>query len=98
MHSKRMDRSKIISDFKNKKYRYLVTTAVLERGVTVKDLQVIVFNADHKIYDRYSLVQIAGRVGRKKDAPSGEVVFIGKKISKSMMEAKEDIMDANKNL
>lgn len=98
VHSKRKDRSKVIAEFKEKKYRYLVTTAVLERGVTVKDLQVIVFNADHKIYDRYSLVQIAGRVGRKKDAPTGEVVFIGKKISKSMIEAKEDIMDANKSL
>ena len=98
VHSKRVDRNKIIKDFKTNKYDYLVTTAVLERGVTVKDLQVIVFNADHKIYDRYSLVQIAGRVGRKKDAPKGEVVFIGKKISKSMLEAREDILDANKSV
>lgn len=98
VHSKRENREKIIKDFKEKKYRYLVTTAVLERGVTVKDLQVIVFNADHKIYDRYSLVQIAGRVGRKKDAPTGRVVFIGKTISKSMLEAREDINDANRDL
>ena len=98
VHSKRVDRSQIIADFKAKKYRYLVTTAVLERGVTVKDLQVIVFKADHRIYDRYSLVQIAGRVGRKKDAPEGDVIFIGRKISNSMIEAKEDILDANKGV
>ena len=98
VHSKRVQRTDIISKFKNKEFDYLVTTAVLERGVTVKDLQVIVFNADHKIYDRYSLVQIAGRVGRKKDAPGGEVIFIGKKISKSMLLAREDILDANKSV
>lgn len=98
VHSQKADRSQIITDFKAKKYRYLVTTAVLERGVTVKDLQVIVFKADHRIYDRYSLVQIAGRVGRKKDAPDGDVIFIGRKISNSMIEAKEDILDANEGV
>lgn len=98
VHSQKVDRSQIIADFKAKKYRYLVTTAVLERGVTVKDLQVIVFKADHRIYDRYSLVQIAGRVGRKKDAPEGDVILIGRKISESMIEAKEDILDANEGV
>ena len=52
VHSKHPCRSKVIEDFRNGKYSYLVTTAVLERGVTVKDLQVIIYHADHKIYDR----------------------------------------------
>ena len=65
VNSKREDNDAVINDFRNKKYMYLVTTAVLERGVTVKDLQVIVFKADHPIYDAASLIQIAGRAGRK---------------------------------
>ena len=46
----------------------LRSTSVLERGVTIKNLQVIVFNAEHELYDEKSLIQISGRVGRKIDA------------------------------
>lgn len=92
------NRDEIIRRFRVKKYRYLVTTAVLERGITVKDLQVIVFHADNYIYDDHSLVQIAGRVGRKKDAPEGEVIFIGKTKTKHMERAISDIVSANKTL
>ncbi len=66
-----------IERFKNGELRYLVTTSILERGVTVKDLQVIVFKADDEIYNQATLVQIAGRVGRKIGATSGKVYFIG---------------------
>lgn len=98
VHSKRKDRKEIIQDFRNKKYTYLCTTAVLERGVTVKDLQVIVFNADHKIYDSYSLIQIAGRAGRKRDAPKGDVIFITKEVTDEITRAQNEIITANKNL
>ena len=74
VHSKRNRRSEIIEEFRNKMYSFLVTTSVLERGVTVKDLQVIICQSDNKIYEKGTLIQIAGRVGRKKDAPFGEVI------------------------
>ena len=98
INSKCVNRDEIIKRFRVKKYRYLVTTAVLERGVTVKDLQVIVFMSNHPIYDSYSLVQIAGRVGRKKDAPEGEVIFLARENNKAMQRAVEDICSANKKL
>ena len=98
VNSKRDNNEEIIEDFREKKYQYLVTTAVLERGITVKNLQVIVFRADNYIYDDHALVQIAGRVGRKKDAPEGEVIFIGKTKTKHMERAISDIVDANKAL
>ena len=98
VNSKRDDNEEIIEDFREKKYQYLVTTAVLERGITVKDLQVIVFHADSAIYDDHALVQIAGRVGRKKDAPEGEVIFIGKTKTEYMEKAISDIITANKAL
>lgn len=95
VHSQRKNRAKIIDDFKHKKYSYLITTSVLERGVTVKDLQVIVCHADHKIYDEASLIQISGRVGRKFDAPTGEVLFLGYKNTMSMQNAIAKIKGAN---
>ena len=98
VNSKRDNNEEIIEDFREKKYQYLVTTAVLERGITVKNLQVIVFHADSYIYDDHALVQIAGRVGRKKDAPEGEVIFIGKNKTKHMEKAISDIISANKAL
>lgn len=98
VHSKCKDRTRIISEFKSKKYMYLVTTAVLERGVTVKDLQVIVYNADHELFNEYSLVQIAGRVGRKYDAPEGEVVFVASKETEDIRRAISTIKNKNLSL
>ena len=98
VHSKKEGRPSIINDFKNGKYKYLVTTAVLERGVTVKGLQVIVFQADHKIYDPYALIQIAGRAGRKADEPEGKVIFLAHKNSKSIEKCISDVSNANFNM
>ena len=98
VHSKCHNRAQKIKDFREGKYRYLVTTAVLERGVTVKDLQVIVYEADHTLYDESTLVQIAGRVGRKFDAPEGEVIFLGNKETKAIHNAIEQIKSKNRDL
>ena len=56
------------------------------------------FHADNYIYDDHALVQIAGRAGRKKDAPEGEVIFIGKTKTKYMERAISDIIAANEAL
>ena len=86
-----------IEKFKNGDLKYLVTTSILERGVTVKDLQVIVFEADNYIYNKETLIQIAGRVGRKIGATNGEVLFIASDISNAMQEAIEDTKRYNEH-
>ena len=93
--SKREGREQIIADFKQGKYLYLVTTAVLERGVTVANLQVIVFRADDAIYDAAALIQIAGRAGRKANGPTGKVYFIASKESEGIARAKSEIEFCN---
>lgn len=98
VHSKRNERDVIINDFKNGKYKYLVTTAVLERGVTVKDLQVIVFKANHNVYNQYSLIQIAGRAGRKKEAPEGRVIFLATKVNSEIEDCISTIIQSNFNM
>lgn len=98
IHSKVDNRQQIIEDFKQGKYQYIVTTAVLERGVTFPNLQVIVFNADHTIYDSHALIQISGRVGRKKDYPEGEVLFLVHEANKEIVTTIEEIQRANKSL
>ncbi len=85
-----------IEKFKNGDLKYLVTTSILERGVTVKNLQVIVFDADHELYNSAALVQIAGRVGRKIDAKTGDVYFLGQSVTEEMKKAKEEIHEYNR--
>ena len=88
VHSERPDKENVIDDFKKGKLDFLITTSVLERGVTIKNLQVLVFHADNKsIYDSSTLIQISGRVGRKMDSPNGEVVFFAQKQTEEMTDA-----------
>lgn len=88
VHSERPDKENVIDDFKKGKLDFLITTSVLERGVTIKNLQVLVFHADNRsIYDSSTLIQISGRVGRKMDSPDGEVVFFAQKQTEEMSDA-----------
>ena len=97
-HSKCKDRTQKISKFKKGEYDYLVTTAVLERGVTFKNLQVIIYDADSEIYNSQTLIQIAGRVGRKIDAPKGQVLFLVNKRTPEIEEAISTIRNKNRYL
>ena len=93
--SQRENRPGIIEAFKKGKYRFLITTAVLERGVTVKGIQVIIFGADQAIYDSAALIQISGRVGRKIGAETGDVIFLCDKETKAMQKAIREIKYSN---
>ena len=95
VHSKVKNNSEVIADFKKGKYEFLVTTTDLERGVTIKGLQVIIYGADHAVYDSSSLIQIAGRVGRKKEESDGEVVFIVSRENQAIKESIRDIKEKN---
>lgn len=83
--------------FRKGEINVLVTTSVMERGVTVPRANVLVWNADlERIYDQAALVQMAGRSGRSREAPQGLVVFLGEKgVSRSMQQARAVILAAN---
>ena len=44
--------------------------------MTVEDVQVIVYHGEHVLFDERTLIQIAGRVGRKPDFPTGKVYIL----------------------
>lgn len=85
-----------IEDFRNKKIDILVTTTILERGVTFKNVWVIIIAADDKIYQAANLVQIAGRVGRAADDPTGKIIFCYHKYTKQIKLATKQIREMNK--
>lgn len=70
------DKERIIEDMRSKQLQFLITTTVLERGVTFDDIQIAVIHADHAVFDEASLIQIIGRVGRNIHHPSGEGIFL----------------------
>ncbi|MGX6962203.1 DEAD/DEAH box helicase [Vagococcus xieshaowenii] len=74
----------------------LVTTTILERGVTFSDIDVIVFGAHHPIYNTASLVQIAGRVGRKNEFPNGHVYYLHEGQSLAMKKSRKQIKLMNR--
>lgn len=84
-----------IEKFKIGMLSFLVTTSILERGVTVKNLQVIVFNSGSEMYTKAGLIQIAGRVGRKIDAPEGKVYFLNDDKVRKIDEAIDEIKHYN---
>ena len=74
---------------------FLITTTILERGVTFPGIDVCVINAHEEEFSREVLVQIAGRVGRTADCPTGEVVYVHNGKTKAMVQAVKEIEDLN---
>lgn len=66
----------IFKNIKQAKYRVVVCTTILERGITIKNLDIIVAEADAPIFSHETLIQIAGRVGRIASRNSGQVLFL----------------------
>lgn len=91
------ERQKNIMDFKNKKYKFIFATTVLERGVTIKDVNVIILNFD-KTFDCSSLIQMLGRVGRNIDNPYGEAYILTNHFDSNVRKAINDIKEANSYL
>ncbi|WP_369016295.1 helicase-related protein [Paenibacillus sp. GbtcB18] len=75
--SKDRERSVKVTDFRGKVTDILVTTTILERGVTVPKTDVFILDADSSLFNEAALVQMAGRAGRSKDDPRGLVYFAG---------------------
>ena len=69
------NRLDIVEKFRQKEITILVTTTILERGVTFPCVDVFVVEANHRLFSHSALVQIAGRVGRSMDRPTGELLF-----------------------
>ena len=88
-------RQERIQQMRDGKLDFLITTTILERGVTFYGIDVAVTEAQEEIFTREVLVQIAGRVGRSVDHPGGEVVYFYEGMSRAMKQAKKEIESLN---
>lgn len=96
VHSEDPDREDKVIAFRKKAIKAIVTTTILERGVTFPSVDVAVLHADHEVFDEAALVQIAGRAGRSADDPTGEVVFFHDGKTDAMVSAISMIKQMNK--
>ena len=93
--SQEEQRQERIQQMRDGKLDFLITTTILERGVTFYGIDVAVIEAQEEIFTREVLVQIAGRVGRSVNHPGGEVVYFYEGMSRAMKQAKKEIESLN---
>ncbi len=96
VHAEDYERKEKVRAFREGKIPLLVTTTILERGVTVPNIDVAVLGAEDEIFTEGALVQIAGRVGRSAQYPSGDVRFFHYGKTKAMLAARWQIIKMNK--
>lgn len=85
-----------VQRFREKKVQAILTTTILERGVTFKKITVIVLNADAVEFSKTSLIQIAGRAGRGKDSFDDEVHFYYQYYNRQIKQACTEIHELNR--
>ncbi|MDM5190761.1 DEAD/DEAH box helicase [Bacillus sp. DX4.1] len=96
VHAEDPRRKEKVAAFRKGDIPLLVTTTILERGVTVANLQVAVLGAEEVVFSESALVQIAGRVGRSSSAPKGDVLYFHYGKTEAMLRAKRHIQSMNK--
>lgn len=96
VHANDPERKEKVMKLRNEEIPGVLTTTILERGVTIKNVQVAVVGVESKIFTSSALIQISGRAGRSANFPNGEVVFFHHGISAEMDAARNEILRLNK--
>ena len=89
------NRLEVVEAFRKKELTILVSTTILERGVTFPCVDVMVVQANHRLYTSSSLVQIGGRVGRSMERPTGDLLFFMEGSNRAIEKAIAEIKTMN---
>ena len=95
IHSKSSNKEAIIESFRQNKTQHLFCTSILERGVTFENIDVCVFEADHKVFSEAALIQILGRIGRSAQYPTGAGLLLCKQRSEVVEKCCQSIKEIN---
>lgn len=96
LSSKTKYRHSILKEFSKVEFKILLSTTLLERGVTFSRCDVFVLEADHPVYSKDTLIQISGRVGRDIIYTGGLLVFYSRYISNEMRLSRQELKYLNK--
>lgn len=95
LNSKTNKRDELLMELYSLNQAVILSTLVLERGVTFKNTNVIVYKADHDLFSYENLVQISGRVGRHYLYPHGDIIFLVDRKTKNIKRAIKFIKKCN---
>lgn len=98
VYSDLLKRDENIKAFKNKDYQFIFATTVLERGITILDVNVIVLDFKQGCFDESSLIQMTGRVGRNYKNPYGYAYILSTHVSKEIENCVNNLREANGEL
>ena len=87
-----------IKDFRDGKYQFIASTLVLERGITIKDVNVIICDYIEGIFDESNLIQMLGRVGRGIDSSCGKAYILTDRYGKKIRNVIRYLKEANSHL
>ncbi|MDU6523400.1 MAG: helicase-related protein, partial [Enterococcus sp.] len=93
--SKDKERLVKVENMREGRYDLLLTTTILERGVTFENISVVVLQASHRVFNQAALVQIAGRADRKGAYSEAEVVFVTSEMTRDIKTAIKEIRNHN---
>lgn len=95
VHAQDVNREEKVAAFRRREISVLLTTTILERGVTFPSIDVLIIDSGHPVFDEAALTQIAGRVGRSASDPKGEVIFFYQVKTKAMKRTNQSIREMN---
>ncbi|WP_374702646.1 DEAD/DEAH box helicase [Bacillus sp. V33-4] len=96
VHAEDPQRKEKVQAMRDGRVPILLTTTILERGVTFPNVDVAVLGAEERIFTESALVQIAGRVGRSAEFPDGNITFFHYGKTEEMVKARKQIIKMNK--
>ena len=95
VNSKNKRSKEIISSFKNNRSNILVSTTILERGITIPNLDVVILDAENRVFSYQTIIQICGRVGRSSTDRMGRIYIFYKYYSLKFLKVKRYIKQMN---
>ncbi len=98
VYSDLLERDDNIRKFKNKEYNIIFSTTVLERGINIKDVDVVVWTRKENLFDEANYIQMTGRVGRSINNPYGNAYILSKRKDKEIKKCLSSINEANYEL
>lgn len=98
VHAKDLERYEKVSQMREQAYDLLLTTTILERGVTFEAIDVIVIGSNHHVFNQAALIQIAGRVGRSANHYQGRIWLIHDGWTKEMRRCCQIISQTNRQV
>ncbi len=96
VHSEDHDRTDKVLRFRRKEIPVLLSSTILERGITIENISVGVLGAEDDVFTESALVQIAGRAGRSAAFPDGDICFFHFGRTKAMVSSVRHITKMNK--